>query len=222
MRNYHLAPSILSADFSRLGEQVETCLKCGCKYVHIDIMDGNFVDNISIGPAVSKSLKPIIMEYDGVMDVHLMIEHPDKYIDDFVESGADIITVHVESIGDPKATIKKIRSSGVSPGITLKPDTHINEIGDLFTIVDLVLVMSVNPGFGGQSFIPEMLNRIQIIRGMLDEMDLEVQLEVDGGIKNSNVEDVINAGANIAVAGSAIFNDYKKIADNIADLKMSK
>jgi ribulose-phosphate 3-epimerase len=219
MAKVKLAPSILSADFACLGDQVEICLQEGCEYVHIDVMDGHFVPNITMGPNVVKSLKPLLVQYNAVMDVHLMISNPDIYLKEFAEAGADIITVHVESCGRLGETVDMIRSLGVRPGITLNPDTELEKILEVIPNVDLVLIMSVNPGFGGQEFLPATMAKIADVRKMLDETESQAELEVDGGIKVSNAQLVVQAGASVVVAGSAIFSSGTRIAHNIAEIR---
>ena len=219
MAKVKLAPSILSADFACLGDQVEICLQEGCEYVHIDVMDGHFVPNITMGPNVVKSLKPLLVQYNAVMDVHLMISNPDIYLKEFAEAGADIITVHVESCGRLGETVDMIRSLGVRPGITLNPDTKLDRIMEVIPNVDLVLIMSVHPGFGGQEFVPAAMKKIVDVRKMLDETESKAELEVDGGIKVSNVRSVVEAGASVVVAGSAIFSNGTTIEHNIAEIR---
>ena len=178
MSKVKLAPSILSADFACLGEQVELCLEAGCEFVHVDVMDGHFVPNITMGPIVVKSLKPLLAKYNAVMDVHLMITNPDDYLKEFAEAGADVITVHVESCGRLGDTVEMIRSLGVRPGITLNPDTKLEKIVEVIPNVDLVLIMSVNPGFGGQEFVPATMKKIADVRRILDKTGSKTELEM--------------------------------------------
>ena len=198
-----LAPSILSADFARLLEDVEKVEKAGCEYLHIDVMDGNFVPNITLGPGIVKSLRK---DVNMVFDAHLMIENPDQYIKDFVDAGCDLIVVHQEACRHLHRTIQNIKSYGIKAGVALNPATSIETIKHVLQDVDMVLIMTVNPGFGGQSFIEGMIPKIEELKAIIDSQNLSVDIQVDGGIKPDNVEKVVKAGANIIVAGSAIFN----------------
>ena len=198
-----LAPSILSADFARLLEDVKKVEKAGCEYLHIDVMDGHFVPNITLGPGIVKSLRK---DVNIVFDAHLMIENPDNYIKEFVDAGCDIIVVHQEACTHLHRTIQNIKSHGIKAGVALNPATPIETIKYVLQDVDMVLLMSVNPGFGGQSYIPVVTEKIKELKALIDEMNLDIDIEVDGGVKPSNIDEVVNAGANVIVAGSAIFN----------------
>jgi len=198
-----LAPSILSAEFAKLLEDVKKVEKAGCEYLHIDVMDGHFVPNITLGPGIVKSLRK---DVNMVFDTHLMIENPDNYIKDFVDAGSDLIVVHVEACRHLHRTIQNIKSHNVKAGVALNPGTPIETIKHVLQDVDMVLVMTVNPGFGGQSFIESMIVKIKELKQIIDEKDLNVDIQVDGGIKPSNINQVVEAGANVIVAGSAIFN----------------
>ena len=197
-----LAPSILSADFARLLEDVKKVENAGCEYLHIDVMDGHFVPNITLGPNVVKSLRK---DVNMVFDAHLMIENPDQYIKEFVDAGCDIIVVHQQNI----------KSYGIKAGVSLNPATPIETIKHIIRDVDMVLIMTVNPGFGGQSFIESMIPKIEELKMLIDSEGLNVDIQVDGGIKPDNVDKVVRAGANVIVAGSAIFNsdDIKSTVD---------
>ena len=200
-----LSPSILSADFSVLGEEIKTVTDTGAKYIHIDVMDGAFVKSISYGMPVIKSIRKCT---DAVFDVHLMVNEPIRYIDDFAESGADIITVHQEACSDLEATIAAIRKAGKRVGISINPDTKVSVLENVVRLCDMVLIMSVFPGFGGQSFIPHSLDKIRETKEMLKKKGLDnVDIEVDGGIYLDNVREVLEAGANVIVAGSSVFKE---------------
>lgn len=198
-----LAPSILSADFAKLLEDVKKVEEAGCEYLHIDVMDGHFVPNITLGPGIVKSLRK---DVNMIFDTHLMIENPDNYIKDFVDAGSDLIVVHVEACRHLHRTIQNIKSHNVKAGVALNPATSIETIKHVLQDVDMVLIMTVNPGFGGQSFIESMIDKIKELKQIIDEKNLNVDIQVDGGIKPSNIHQVVEAGANIIVAGSAIFN----------------
>lgn len=204
-----IAPSILSADFSRLGEEVRAVEKAGADWIHVDVMDGHFVPNITIGPMVVEAVNKVT---DLPLDVHLMIEEPDRYISEFVDAGADIITVQVEACPHLHRSIQLIKDHKVKAGVVLNPATSMSTLEEILDYVDLVLLMSVNPGFGGQKFITPVLDKIRYLREIIEETGKNIDLEVDGGIKVQNVKKVKEAGANVLVAGSAIFNskNYKK------------
>ncbi len=197
-----IAPSILSADFARLGEEIQAAERGGAGLIHVDIMDGHFVPNITIGPMVVKAARRVT---DLPLDCHLMITDPDLYIDDFARAGASMISVHVEAVVHLHRTLTAIRDLGCRPGVVLNPATPISTLEEALPYVDYVLVMSVNPGFGGQSFIATALDKISRLRGMIDSRGLNVHIEVDGGIGIENVTDVVRRGAEWIVAGSAVF-----------------
>ena len=208
-----LAPSMLAADFKQLGKELETIQDNGAEYLHFDVMDGMFVPSISFGMPVLQSIKPIVKM---VCDVHLMVTEPIRYIEAFKKAGADLITVHVEACEDIYATIAKIRECGCKVGVSICPETPVSAVADLLDKVDMILVMSVHPGFGGQKFIPESLEKIAELRAMIEEKGVNVDIQVDGGIYTHNVEEVLKAGANIIVAGSAVFNG--DVAQNTKDM----
>jgi ribulose-phosphate 3-epimerase len=201
---FKIAPSILSADFSKLGEEIKAVEQAGADYIHVDVMDGHFVPNITIGPLIVEAIRPVTAL---PLDVHLMIEHPDQYIDSFVRAGADIISVHVEACKHLHRTIQLINNSGVKSGVVLNPGTPAEMIEPILEYVDLVLVMTVNPGFGGQQFITSTLPKIQKISRWIKERNLSVELEVDGGVNGKTAKLCVEAGADVLVAGSAIFNE---------------
>ncbi len=211
-----LAPSILSADFARLGEQIAEVARAGADYIHVDVMDGHFVPNITIGAPVVASIRPVT---SLPLDVHLMIEHPERYISDFVKAGADIITVHVEASSHLLGTIRLIKELGVRAGVSLNPATPLSAVDEFIHHVDLVLIMSVNPGFGGQSFIPETLPRIANMRKIIDSRKPGVELEVDGGINADNAPDIVEAGADVLVAGNSVFGAEDGISQALQRLR---
>ena len=210
-----IAPSILASDFSRLGEEIEKVEAAGADMIHLDIMDGHFVQNITIGPPVVKSLRKTTKL---PFDVHLMIDNADLYIDDFVEAGADIISVHIENNPNIHETIQHIKQLGVKASVVLKPETKLNVLDKLLEEVDMVLLMTVNPGFGGQSYIEEMTEKVRKLRKMTDERGIKLDIEVDGGIDLENIYKVTEAGANVVVAGSIVYN-APDVAEMIHSLK---
>lgn len=204
-----LAPSILSADFSRLGEQIAAAESAGADYIHVDVMDGHFVPNITIGAQVVKAIRP---GCNVPLDVHLMIEDPLRHMPHFVNAGADIVTVHAEACTHLHRTLQSIREKGVKAGVSLNPATPIWVLQEVLSLVDLVLIMTVNPGFGGQPFLVEMLDKIARMRKMLDEAQSSAELEVDGGVTAGNAGDVVRAGGRVLVAGAAVFRSGEGIA----------
>jgi len=211
-----VAASILAADFARLGEHVQQAEAAGADWIHVDVMDGNFVPNISIGPPVVRAVRRVT---SLPLDVHLMIVAPDRYLEEFVRAGADRLTVHVETCDHMHRTIQRIRELGIKPGVTLNPGTPLSSLEEILPDVDLVLVMSVNPGFGGQSYIPRSTTRIARLRAMLDEIGSQAELEVDGGINSDTVAEVVEAGATVLVAGTAIFNHRASVRENVQLLR---
>lgn len=198
-----IAPSILSADFARLGEEIKDVELGGADYIHVDVMDGHFVPNITIGPLIVEAIRPITKL---PLDVHLMIENPDNYIEAFANAGADYITVHVEACKHLHRTIGLIKSLGVKAGVVLNPATPVSTIQHVIKDIDMVLLMSVNPGFGGQSFIPEVLPKIRSVKEMAEQFNPTLEIEIDGGVNEETAKLCIEAGANVLVAGSAVYN----------------
>jgi ribulose-phosphate 3-epimerase len=215
-RRIKLAPSILSADFSRLGEQVVEVTKAGADYIHVDVMDGHFVPNITIGSPVVASLRS---RTDLPLDVHLMIEQPEAHVRQFADAGANIITVHVEATTHLHRLVESIKALGVKAGVSLNPATPLSSLDEVLPLVDLVLVMSVNPGFGGQAFIPGMKDKVVRMRRILDERQLHAELEVDGGITKILAPEIAKAGADVLVAGAAIFNSEEGATKALQEMR---
>ncbi|MDI6799219.1 MAG: ribulose-phosphate 3-epimerase [Actinomycetota bacterium] len=204
MRRYLIAPSILSADFSNLGREIELAEEGGADIIHVDVMDGHFVPNITIGPIVVEAVRRVT---SLPIDVHLMIENPDLFMDEFIKAGADMLSVHVEGAIHLHRSIQKIKTFGhAKAGIAINPATPIASLENILTELDFVLIMTVNPGFGGQDFIPTMLSKIELLRRWIDETGLDIKIEVDGGVKKSNIADIYGVGCDILVAGSAVFS----------------
>ncbi len=203
MKTRKIAPSILSADFACLGEQIALVDKAGADVIHVDVMDGHFVPNITIGPLIVSAIRPVT---DLPLDVHLMIENPDRYIEAFAGAGADYITVHVEACPHLHRSLQAIRELGVKAGVALNPHTPVSAVAEVLDVLDLILIMSVNPGFGGQKFIPRALHKLKATRELLTAAGMgHIEVEVDGGVKSGNIREIAEAGAEILVAGSAIF-----------------
>lgn len=202
MRKYVLSSSILAADFSKLGQEVLETVQAGAEYIHVDIMDGHFVPSLSLGFPVMKSIRPVT---DKVFDVHLMISNPQDYIEQFAKDGADIITIHLETTKQPEVLLSRIKELGCKAGLAINPETPVEAIKPYLSIPDMVLVMTVHPGFGGQKYIDECTEKVVEVRKLLDEVNPDADLEVDGGVCMENLEMVMDAGANIIVMGSAVF-----------------
>jgi ribulose-phosphate 3-epimerase len=211
-----LAPSILSADFARMGEQIAEAAKAGADYIHIDVMDGHFVPNITIGAPVVAAIRSCT---DLPLDIHLMIEAPERLISQFVEAGANIITVHIEVCPHIHRTVQAIKESGIKAGAAINPSTPVGDLADILPYLDLALVMTVNPGFSGQTFIDGTLDKIASLRKELDRRELATELEVDGGINAGNALRVVQAGARVLVAGSAVFNAKQTVAESIGKIR---
>ncbi|MFH0975902.1 MAG: ribulose-phosphate 3-epimerase [Spirochaetota bacterium] len=212
-----ISPSILSADFSKLGEEVTAVEKAGADYIHIDVMDGHFVPNISIGPLIVKAVRKITAL---PLDVHLMISDPDKYIDEFIDAGSDILTVHAEAATHLNRTIAHIKERGIKAGVSVNPSTPLSSLDYILEFVDMVLIMSVNPGFGGQKFIANSIQKIETLHATIDKNKLDIEINVDGGINIDNIEKIAKAGANVFVSGSGIYgtSNYKQTISLMKDL----
>jgi ribulose-phosphate 3-epimerase len=210
-----LSPSILSIDFANIERNIKLVLKNGVKYIHLDVMDGMFVPNISFGQPVIKAVRKVAP--DAVFDVHLMIEEPIRYIDTFKDAGADILTVHAEAVSDMNKTIEAIRQAGMKPSIAISPETGLDALMDYVSLVDMILIMTVRPGYGGQKLIPETLDKVRELRDILNERGIEKDIEVDGGVTVDNLTTVLESGANVIVAGSSIFGG--DIEENVKNFR---
>ena len=218
MPDVKLAPSILAADFNRLGEQTQAAVDAGAEHIHVDVMDGHFVPNLSIGVPVVASLREIVPK-TVLLDVHLMIEPPEPLIPAFADAGADALTVHVEATSHLHRAVQQIRALDVRPGVALNPSTPLSTLEVVLPDVDLFLVMSVNPGYGGQSYIPSSTPKIAHLRQMLDDIDSQADISVDGGVKTDNAREIAEAGATVLVAGTSVFGGRASVADNMAALR---
>ena len=215
-QNIEIAPSVLAADFARLGDQIAEADEGGADYIHLDVMDGHFVPNLTFGVPIIAAVRG---STEALFDVHMMVDSPEDYIDELAAAGADIITVHVEAVDQLHQVIKQIKDSGALAGLALSPATPVTTLQHILPELDLVLIMSVNPGFGGQSFIPNTIGKIAQVRSMLDDNGLTTKLEVDGGIGPDNAEDVVKAGARVLVAGSAVYSSADGVASAITAIR---
>jgi ribulose-phosphate 3-epimerase len=213
-----IGPSILTADFLRLGEQLVEAEEAGADFIHVDIMDGDFVPNITMGPTIVEAIRRAV---SIPLDIHMMVSKPERYVNDFANAGGDIITVHIEATTQLHSTVHQIKNAGKKASVAINPATPVSAIEEILPDLDQVLVMTVNPGFGGQRFIENMLDKIERVRRMIDERGLNIDLEADGGINNSTIKSVVKAGARMLVAGSAVYNDRMSVVDAFKQLRDS-